>query len=58
MNVTCPLWAENDDNHSSQISLTVAGNLYPEIVPTIHSLAQQKCQLLAYLLWRSNPLVM
>ena len=29
MNVTCSLWAENDDNHSSQISLTIAGNLYP-----------------------------
>ena len=29
MNVTCSLWAENDDNHSSQIALTIAGNLYP-----------------------------
>ena len=29
MNVTCFLWAENDDNHSSQIALTIAGNLYP-----------------------------
>ena len=27
MNVTCSLWAENDDNHSSQIALTIAGNL-------------------------------
>jgi hypothetical protein len=29
MNVTCSLWAENDNNHSSQIALTTAGNLYP-----------------------------
>ena len=29
MNVTCSLWAENDDNHSSQIALTIAGNMYP-----------------------------
>ena len=29
MNVTCSLWAENDDNHSNQIALTIAGNLYP-----------------------------
>jgi hypothetical protein len=29
MNVTCSLWAENDDNHSSQIALTIAGNLHP-----------------------------
>ena len=29
MNVTCSLRAENDDNHSSQIALTVAENLYP-----------------------------
>jgi hypothetical protein len=29
MNVTWSLWAENDDNHSSQIALTIAGNLYP-----------------------------
>ena len=29
MNVTCSLWAENDDNHSSQIALTITGNLYP-----------------------------
>ena len=29
MNVTCSRWAENDDNHSSQIALTIAGNLYP-----------------------------
>ena len=29
MNVTCSLWAENDDNHSSQIALTKAENLYP-----------------------------
>ena len=28
MNVTCSLRAENDDNHSSQIALTIAGNLY------------------------------
>ena len=30
MNVTCSLWDENDDNHSSQIALTLvkAGNLY------------------------------
>ena len=28
MNVTCSLWAENDDNHSSQITLTIAGNMY------------------------------
>jgi hypothetical protein len=26
MNVTCSLRAENDDNHSSQIALTVAGS--------------------------------
>ena len=37
MNVTCSLWAENDDNHSSQIALTIAENLYPKIMPTIHS---------------------
>ena len=49
MNVTCSLWAESDDIHSSQIALTIAGNLYPKIVPTIHSLARQNCQLLAYL---------
>jgi hypothetical protein len=48
MNVFCSLWAENDDNHlSHQIALTVAGNLYPKIAPTIHSLVQQNCQLLA-----------
>ena len=29
MNVTCSLWDENDDNHSSQIALTIARNLYP-----------------------------
>ena len=29
MNVTCSLRPENDDNHSSQIALTIAGNLYP-----------------------------
>ena len=29
MNVTCSLWAENECNHSSQIALTVAGNIYP-----------------------------
>ena len=29
MNITCSLWAENDDNHSSKIALTIAGNLYP-----------------------------
>jgi hypothetical protein len=29
MNVACSLWAENDNNHSSQITLTIAGNLYP-----------------------------
>jgi hypothetical protein len=29
MNVTCFLRAENDDSHSSQIALTIAGNLYP-----------------------------
>jgi hypothetical protein len=29
MNVTCSLRAENDDNHSSQTALTIAGNLYP-----------------------------
>ena len=28
MNVNCSLWAENNDNHSSQIALTIAGNLY------------------------------
>jgi hypothetical protein len=28
MNVTCFRWAENEDNHSSQIALTIAGNLY------------------------------
>ena len=30
MNVTCSLWEENDDNHSSQIALAMvkAGNLY------------------------------
>ena len=28
MNVICSLWAENDDNHTSQIALTIAGNLY------------------------------
>jgi hypothetical protein len=27
MNVTCSLRAENDDNHSSQRALTIAGNL-------------------------------
>ena len=31
MNVTCSLWAENDNNHSSQIALTIAGNMYPNI---------------------------
>jgi hypothetical protein len=51
MNVTCSLWVENDDNHSSQIALTVGRNMYPKIVSTIHSLAQQNCQLLAYVLW-------
>jgi hypothetical protein len=29
MNVTCSLWAENDNNHSTQIALTIAENLYP-----------------------------
>jgi hypothetical protein len=29
MNVTYSLWAENEDNHTSQIALTIAGNLYP-----------------------------
>ena len=29
MNVTCSLWAENDNNLASQIALTIAGNLYP-----------------------------
>jgi hypothetical protein len=29
MNVACSLWAKNEDNHSSQIALTIAGNLYP-----------------------------
>ena len=29
MNITCSLQAENDNNHSSQITLTIAGNLYP-----------------------------
>jgi hypothetical protein len=29
MNVTCSLWAENKDSHSSQIALTIAGNVYP-----------------------------
>jgi hypothetical protein len=29
MNITYSLWAENDDNHSSQISLTIAGNMCP-----------------------------
>jgi hypothetical protein len=28
MNVTSSLRSENDDNHSSQIALTIAGNLY------------------------------
>jgi hypothetical protein len=28
MNVTSSLWAENDDNHSIQIALTIAGKLY------------------------------
>ena len=27
MNVTCSLWAENDGNHSSQIALSIAGNI-------------------------------
>jgi hypothetical protein len=31
MNVTCSLQAENDDNHASQIALTIAGNTYPNI---------------------------
>jgi hypothetical protein len=53
MNITCSLWAENDNNHSSQIALTIAGNLYLKIMPTIHSLELQNCQLLAYLLWRN-----
>jgi hypothetical protein len=30
MNVTCSLRAENDNNHSSQIALTIAENLYPK----------------------------
>jgi hypothetical protein len=30
MNVTCSWWAENDDSHSSQIALTIAGNLCPK----------------------------
>jgi hypothetical protein len=47
MNVNCSLWAENNDNHSSQIALTIAGNLYPKVMPTIHSLVQQNCQVLA-----------
>jgi hypothetical protein len=29
MNVTCSLWSENDDNHFSQITLSIAGNLCP-----------------------------
>jgi hypothetical protein len=29
MNVTCSLQAENDDNHSSQIALAIAGNMHP-----------------------------
>jgi hypothetical protein len=29
MTATCSLWAKNDDNHSRQIALTIAGNLYP-----------------------------
>jgi hypothetical protein len=29
MNVPYSLWAKNEDNHSSQIALTIAGNLYP-----------------------------
>ena len=29
MNVTCSLWAENDDSHSRQIVLITVGNLYP-----------------------------
>ena len=29
MNVTSSLWAKNEDNNSSQIALTIAGNLYP-----------------------------
>jgi hypothetical protein len=36
------------NNHSSQIALTVAGNLYPKIMPTIHFLVPQKCQFLTY----------
>jgi hypothetical protein len=29
MNTTCSLWDGNDDSHSSQIALTLAGNMYP-----------------------------
>jgi hypothetical protein len=29
MNATCSRWVENDDNHSSQIALTIAGNMCP-----------------------------
>jgi hypothetical protein len=29
MNVTCSLWTENEDNHSSQTALTIVGNMYP-----------------------------
>ena len=29
MSVTCSVRAENDDNHSNQIALNIAGNLYP-----------------------------
>jgi hypothetical protein len=29
MNVTCSPWAENDNNHSRQAALIIAGNLYP-----------------------------
>jgi hypothetical protein len=31
MNLICSLWSENDNNHSSQIALTIAGNMYPNI---------------------------
>jgi hypothetical protein len=29
MNVICSLWTKNDDNDSNKISLTIAGNMYP-----------------------------
>jgi hypothetical protein len=29
MNETCSMCAENDDSHSSQIALTMAGNMNP-----------------------------